>query len=220
MKNKWLRTTVIITSLVLILELVGLVGCGFPGEPMLDDMYVKSLYRELPDGSGGYWHEYNIDAYSISPGASGAEQIDVSANTLGGWQFNLATDYLYFTTHIEDDWDGVSNPIIEVTFEVNVNNVGGLITDTVELEALCYHKSAGDVATVSHLHNGSTVVGQSPQYRMFIQQIIIDFVGAGIVANDVITFRVNLDTVASEVDDVIVNYFEFKYKTYTPAREG
>ena len=214
MKNK------IVSVLILIVLLLS--GCGFPNEPMFDDAYTRNIYlseysieRELADGTGGYWHEYNLGAIDLSPGASGATQIVPNVSTLGGYQFNAINEYLYFTTHVEDDWDGITDGILEITFEVNDDNTLGNDADTVDFQVECWHKIPGELVNNVVSLDGSTVVGQSDQHELFIQDVII----TDMRVNEVIAFRVNLNTIDSEVADVIVNYFEFKYPVYIPAME-
>lgn len=200
--------------LLMILSL-GLVGCGFSGQPMLDNTYVNHVYRETVDGTGGYWHEYSLAGINLSPGASGATQIAPNASSLGGYMFNDITEYLLFSTRVENDWDEVSDGILEISFEVNVDNTLGLVTDTVEISVECWHKLPGEFVNTVNSHEGSTVVGQSDQHELFIQNVVIDDLRLG----EVIAFRINLNTVFSEVDNIIVNYVEFKYPTYVPAME-
>ena len=64
----------------------------------IDINITGSLEREAGDGYGGYWHEYNLDAINLSPGGSGATQIAPNASSVGGYQLNGITEYVFFTT--------------------------------------------------------------------------------------------------------------------------
>lgn len=210
-----MRRKILSILFILLGLLLTLAGCN-AGDPLGDDFYSTASYIRLAeDGGGGYWHEYNLGAIDLSPGASGATQITPNVSSLGGYRFDDITEHLYFTTHVEDDWDGISDGVLEVSFEVNVDNTAGLVTDTVEIAAECWHKLPGEFGNVVNSHEGSTVVGQSDQHELFIQNIVID----DIRVNEVIAFRINLNTIFSEVDSIIINYVEFKYRTYIPAQE-
>lgn len=205
--------------ILLLVALVALTGC-VASDPWIDDIYTEaSIIRQDSSGDGGYWHEYNTDILSLSPGASGAILVEPDADTMGGYQLDDDTEYIYFSTYLEADWDDSTRPIIQITFETNTDNTGGGLADVVVLDVLCYHKSEGDTACISHNHVGTTTVGQAAQYTMFIMYLEIESDVAGMSIGDTITFRINLDTVTSDVDDVILNYLEIKYRTLYPAVE-
>ncbi len=192
-----------------------LTGCS-AGDPIVDNVYTNASYiRVGSDGSGGYWHEYNIDAFSTSPGGSGATLIPTNASTLGGYQLNGINEYIYFTTHVDENWDGVSDAIMEIYFEVNNDNSGGLVTDSVAISIECYHKVLGERVNTIRSHGESTVVGQAEQYDLFQMDIVMGDLRPG----EVIAYRINLNTILSEVDDIIINYIEFKYPAYVAALE-
>ncbi len=220
-------------GLVVVLVLVvGAIGCDAVDtdiKPYADDTYdigsddyrfrdifiSGSLDREKSDGTGGYWHEYNVGTISAAHGASGASLIVPNVSTLGGWRLDGIAEVLYWTTHVEGDWDQVSNAIVEVTFEVNVDNTGGADADTVQFQLECWHKIKGELTNIVHSHAGSTTVGKSDQHELFVQTINIGTTRV----DETISHRLNLNTIFSEVDNVIVNYIEFKYRTRHPAAE-
>ncbi len=177
--------------------------------------YPGSLIRYDNVGGGGYWHEHDFTVSSFSKGASGATLVVPSALSVGGYQLNSVTEYVYVTVHIEGDISGAGPGYIELTFEVNIDNTGGNTTDVVVFDVESYHKALGDLVSTIDTHSGSTVVGKADTNKIFAQVITID----DVVADQTITFRINLDTVASDVDDVVLNFFEFKYQTIFPAQE-
>ena len=180
------------------------------------DLFITwSVHKFAADGNGGYWHEYNIPAINISPGGSGATQIVPNVSTLGGFRLDNITEVLYFTTHVESDYDGVTDGVVAIYFEVNVDNTGGNDADTVDFQLECWHKFQGEFGNTVNSHDGTTTVGKSDQHELFEQKIIMDDIAAG----QVIAFRINLNTIFSEVDNVIVNYIEFKYQTFHPSPE-
>ena len=192
-----------------------LFGCS-SSDALTEDLYMGASYiRVSGDQTGGYWHEYNIGAIDLSPGASGATQIAPNASSLGGYQLNAINEYLYFSSHVEDDWDSVSDGRFEIYFEVNDDNSGGLITDTVKFQLEVWHKLEGERVCTVYSLSGNTVVGQAEQHDLFDQYIAI----GDLRSREVISFRINLNTIQSQVDDVIVNYVEFKYPTFYPGPE-
>ncbi len=209
--------------ILLIIPLLCLFGCTEIDEDFSIDgdlVVTGSIIKPNSDNTtGGYWHEYNMPAIELSPGASGATLTVANANTLGGYQLDAIGEYLYYDTHLEDDWDSVSDLIFELTFEVNVDNTGGLVTDTTDFTITCYHKAVGDTTTDQHPHNGSIVVGQAAQYQLFKISIPLDYIADGYLVGDTIAYRINLDTANSDIDDVIINYVEMRYRSYNPALE-
>ena len=202
--------------LVVTLLLVMLSGCS-ANDPLTDNLYTEaSFIRTNPTtGGGGYWHEYSIGAISLNPGSSGATRVAPNASSLGGYQFNAINEYLYYNSHVDHDWDGLSDGLFEIFFEVNDDNTGGLITDTVKFQLEVWHKVEGELVNTVYSLQGNTVVGQSQQHELFEQEITV----GNLRERDVLAFRINLNTIQSQVTDVIVNYVEFKYPTFVPQME-
>ena len=211
------KTRLMLLPLLVVILIMGtLSGCS-ANDPLTDNLYTEaSFIRTNPvTGGGGYWHEYPIGAIELSPGASGATQIAPNASSLGGYQFNAINEYLYFNSHVDHDWDGLSDGLFEIFFEVNDDNTGGLVTDTVKFQLEVWHKVEGDLVNTVYSLSGNTVVGQSQQHELFEQEIIV----GNLRERDVLAFRINLNTIQSQVTDVIVNYVEFKYPTFIPQME-
>jgi regulator of sigma D len=209
--------------LFVLIPLLLLAGCE-ASDPLTEGVYNSNgfyvvdgghLSRESASGNGGYWHEYALGAIELSPGASGATLVAPNASSLGGYQLNAINEYLYFDSHVENDWDMVSSGLFEIYFEVNDDNTAGLVTDTVKFQLEVWRKLHGELTNTVFSLQGNTVVGQSQQHELFEQQIAV----GNIRMNEVIAFRLNLNTIQSQVTDVIVNYVEFKYPTYYPAPE-
>lgn len=193
-------------------------------DPLNENYYLKysselaqgSIYRYDSNNDGGYWHKYNLDAINLSPGASGATFIAPNASSLGGYQLNGLTELLYFSTHVEDDWDGTSSGVVEIWFEVNDDNSGGADEDDVVIQLECWHKLDGELTCTNHSLRGTTVVGKATQHKLFKMTITLD----AIRNIETISFRINLDTITGDVTDIIVNYVEMKYQTHYPAMEA
>lgn len=215
------RVSVIFTIGILLSLLM--TSCGSTTEPMLDDVYTRNIFigedysfeKELDDGSGGYWHEYRFDVINLSKGGSGATYIIPNSDTLGGYRLDANTEYLYFTAHIEHDWDGFSDGLLDIGFEVGLDNTGGNVDDVVVLTIEHYHKGFGDITTSPTTHNNSVVVGQSPEWKFFEMFIDVNDLASEIT----MAFRISLDTTLSDVDNVILVHIEFKYPTKNPGLE-
>ena len=162
-----------------------------------------------------YRRYYHIPLGSIDPGASGATYTSPDGNTIGGWQLNAVGETLEAGTDIHADWDGASDLIVGVNFEVNVNNTGGLVTDTVDLKLVVFYKANGDLVTKTQTIEVATTVGQSAQYKKFNASFTINWDEESNVveAGDLVRFILNLETDTSEVDDIIINDCKFYYNT-------
>ncbi len=172
-------------------------------------------------GTAVWWHEYHYPATSVSKGASGATLVVPGANSTGGYTISNVAHYLYFQSHMHDDWDAASDPIIEINFEVNTNNTGGADTDTVDLKLITYIKGDLETAIKSQTLEVATVVGKSAQYKQFHVEFTLDYDDGTnpVHASDIVGMRLNLETDTSEVDNVIINHMVFKYKTFQVSAE-
>ena len=172
------------------------------------DGYIRS-------NSTDYRRYYHADISALDPGASGATWVDADANTLAGWKLDANTEYLDFDSDIHADWDGASNPTVEIKYTVNVDNTGGTGADTVDFQLVAYYKGFGDNATKSQTISSSDTVGASDQYKQFHHEIEVDWDYADNVleVGDVISFVLSLATGTSDIDDITVNEVSFYYPT-------
>lgn len=160
-----------------------------------------------------WWHEYLIPPYSADPGASGATWVDPTTNRIGGWQLNHVDEHLHIHFHIEDDWDGATDPEFHLTFEIN--SAGSSGGDTVDIKVVFYYKALGAAVTKTQTVEVATVVNADAQYTQYHTEFVIDhdLVDNLVMADDTFGVTLNLETDTSEVDDITINGFEFKYKT-------
>lgn len=116
---------------------------------------------------------------------------------------------------VHSDWDGATDLIFDIVFMVNVNNAGGLVTDTVDLRMDIWYKGVGDTVTKTQAVEVATIVGQSAQYKQFKAVFTVDWNYAGNVveAGDILAMNLNLETDTSEVDDVVITGMSFYYQT-------
>lgn len=207
----------LIASLIgLLLLLSVLAGCS-ANDPLTDNLYTEASYVRVneTDGGGGYWHEYAVAAIDLSPGSSGATLIAPNISSLGGYRFDAINEYLLYGSHVEHDWDGVTDGLFQIYFEVNEDNTVGLPTDTAKFQLETWHKLNGERTCTVYSLEGNTVVGQADQHDLFEQEITVGNLRDG----ETISFRLNLNTITGDITNVIVNYVEFKYRTYLPQME-
>lgn len=165
--------------------------------------------------TSAYHRYYHIPLYGTSPGASGPTFAAPDGNTTGGWQLDTSTEYIYGEFGIHADWDGTSDPILEIHFSINVDNTGGAVDDVAAGDVVFYYKGIGDTVTKTQTINGSITVGQAAQYTQFKIEIPLDWDLAGSIleVGDQVGCRFNLNTGTSDIDDVIVEAVSAHYGT-------
>lgn len=169
-----------------------------------------------------YRRYYHLNPGSFDPGASGAVWVDASANGPGGWELDADTDHLHGNVDVHADWNGASDLIVEVYFQI----VGAsVLNDTVDIRIQFFYMGVGEVAAKSQTVEVATNVGDGgakAALTMFEAEFIIDWDDAGNVVEvgDQIGFLLNLETDTSEVDDIIVNNMTFFYETTHLGIEG
>ena len=159
-----------------------------------------------------YYCKY-MDAINLSPGGSGAVQTLPDDNTSGGYQLDAATEYLYFNGGVCNNWDTLSDLEVKVRFELNAASSSN--NDSVFFDLKCSYKGVGEDTTKYQLVTKGQLVENTPQYTMYTATILIDYdlVVNVVQKGDIFSFRLNLNTARSDIDDVIVNFGRFKYKT-------
>ena len=185
------------------------------GNGALTDQLKITADGHIRAGSSEWYKTEHLGAIDLSPGGSGAVQVTPDANTLGGYNLDADGEYLYFTTHVHEDWDGASDILLDIHFECDVNNGGGLVTDDAEFDLLCYYKEAGETVNKTQTPTVVIVVGQSARYKLFEATITIDYdLGGNVVdAGDIIAMRINFDASNSDIADVVLTHLTFKYQT-------
>ena len=209
-----MRRKILATAFVLLSLLVVLAGCN-AGDPLSENFYSSASYIRLAeDGSGGYWHVRLLDATNLATGASGATLVPPGASTLGGHRLDALTEYLYFDVAVLYDYDGVSDAQVRMFFEVDEDNSGGLLTDAVVIHLVFWCKQLGERTTTFQEYNIPVVVGLAEPHDLF--EAVLNCPPTSF---SVIAFRVNLDTVNSDVDSIILNYVQLRYPSFTPGLE-
>lgn len=189
----------------------------------MEDENWFSFNRPLRTATSLYRRYYHVALASANPGASGATWVNPDANTTGGWNLTADAHILIGETDIHSDWNGASDPKFEVRFATNVDNTGGAVGDTVNLLMTVYYKGVGDTATKTQQIPVETVIGQAARYKQFkvVFPLNYDEVGNVLDVGDVISFKLNLVTGTSEVDDIIISDMSFSYlKTHVGIEDG
>lgn len=181
----------------------------------LEDEAVAQVNEVIRGATSLWWAVTHFDVSAFNPGASGATHVDPGANTLGGFQINAVTETLAFHGHAHHNWDGASDPILNIFFEVNIDNTAGNEADTVDLKTQFFYKAEGEITNKTQTVEVATIVGQSARYKLFCAEFVFDYDLGNNVLNvgDIISMLFNIETDSSEVDDVVVTHAEFRFKT-------
>lgn len=147
--------------------------------------------------------------------ANAPTQVLPAAPSVGGWLMGNNLVNLYGNSHVFDDWDGVSNPWIEMTGECRKDNSGGADTDFTRVDLTFKYKKAGDVGYKMQGSYTPFVFGKSIIGASLTEKIELDFDKADNVLTvgcDVV-FYFNVNTTASDINDFMVNELIFRYNT-------
>ena len=192
-----------------------------------ESIETKKLYTDFADidsltvgileaSTSIWWYCKYMDAINLSAGGSGATQIIPTDNTIGGYQLNAATEYLYFNGGVCNNWDTTSDLEIKVRWELNA--ASGSATDSIFLDLICWYKGVGEDTTKYQLLSEGAIVGNQTQYTMNITTFAIDYdlTDNEVEIGDIFSFRLNLNTTKSDIDDVIINFGRFRYPVKVP----
>lgn len=173
-------------------------------------MTTESVYRTE---TSLYRRYYHLSLASFDPGASGAVWTSAGANTVGGWQLDNAGEELETKVDIHADWDGATDLTVEIRFQINAASAEN---NTVDIDVIFYYMGLTETGTKTQTITGSTNVGDGgakAQFTMFSMDVVLpwDTGGAVVDAGDCIAMILNLNTVASEVDDIIINAVTYHY---------
>jgi hypothetical protein len=127
---------------------------------------------------------------------------------------NADTEILQTKVDIHSDWDGASDPVLEVRFQINAASIPD---DTVDLKVVAYYMGVGEAVTKTQTVTVSTNVGDGgikADNTAFQVEIPLawDEAGNNIEAGDCIAVNINLED-TSEVDDVTINAVTYYYNT-------
>lgn len=164
-----------------------------------------------------YYHEHNAPAFSTAPGTSGATLTAPTANTLGGYQLNAEGHQLYHTMHLEGDWVGATDIIVEIYWEVNEAEAAD---GTVDLRMIFYYKGDHEATNKTQTQEVEHIItGNTARYTQHLTTITFNWDESENVVEveDIISFILNLETDTSECDNVIINHILTKYQSTKPS---
>lgn len=164
--------------------------------------------------ASNYRRYYHMPIGARNPGASGATWVngDAAAGKLPGWQIDSATEYLWADVDIHDDWDAISNPVVEVKFCVNA--AGTDAAHTVDFALVAFYGLTGVAAVKTQTVSESTVIGVCDQYVRFKQEFELDRTVAGNTLQSGQILGLRLACLATgDVTSVTVSQMSFSYKT-------
>jgi len=159
-----------------------------------------------------YRRYYHLPVESFDPGASGATFVSASASVLHGFQQNAATEYLWVGTDLHSDWDGVSNPVVELKFTTNVAGIGA--ADDVDFQIVATYGGVDSATIRTQTLSFSKTIGVCDQYTRFKVEIELDRAAASnaLVIGDMISMRLAC-LATGTVTDVTINDGTFYYNT-------
>jgi hypothetical protein len=163
--------------------------------------------------ASNYRRYYHIPIGALNRG-QGATWVngDVEDGKLPGWQQDAATEYLWADVDIHDDWDAISNPVIEVKFCVNA--AGTDAAHTVDFALVAFYGFTGVAAVKTQTVSESTVIGVCDQYVRFTQEFELDRTVAGNTLQSGQILGLRLACLATgDVTSVTVSHMSFSYKT-------
>ena len=175
-----------------------------------------NAFDSLKATSSIWWYCKYMDAINLSPGGSGAVETIPTDNTIGGYQLDGPAEYLYFNGAVCNNWGGESDMEVVVRWERNAG-LGGA-NDSIFFDMVCWYKGIGEMVNKSQNLTAGELIGTAGGFTMYSVTFTIDYdiVDNVVQVYDVFSFRLNLNTVRSDLDDVIVNFINFRYKTKVP----
>ena len=169
-------------------------------------------------GDGMLWRAYHVSASATNPGPSGSTPLVSGASFY--WRLNSITDYLYFDVDIHSDWDGVTDPVLEVYVALNAaETANDLIRASVLFDYYTDHDNmeSPKTQTIPVDHDIVALAAQGDVHEL---KFVLDASLAGNVldAGDIVKMRFWLDDVSTAPVVTAVRFLlgEFRYRTTMP----
>lgn len=158
-----------------------------------------------------WYHCKYIHGFSVDPGASGATFTAPDTNTLGGYNLDADSEYLYFQARICADWDETSDVDIKIFYEVDDADATG---DAV-FDAVVYMKGDEESSTKSQSLTFTEDVSGDSQYTQHVGTLTVDYDNGSnpVESGDILMVKLNFDATNSDVTDVIFTHAIFRYQT-------
>lgn len=199
--------------------LLALVGCGLPGEPMLDDMYPRDMYftegyRIILEGDSKVWIEFrpelDFDVVKKNAVPVSYEREVFTGFALPIWDGDANIDEeLFFDICVPDRWDGTSTSHIHIDCFLpdEQTKVGG---EAFKLQIHWEHYTPNvDVVPGVADPNPITVettTGDSLAFQSF--QINFDIPAEDMLSDDILAFRLRrvVATVGNDIgaDELVI----------------
>ena len=120
---------------------------------------------------------FHISVQTMNPSGSGATWVEPDANTVGGWLLpsDSVGDSLTFNARVGADWDGATNPTVDVYFAIPEEESD---EDDVVLRLTSYYNTVGDTASKIQGTGAEGVVSTNTdgiQYQVYKATFTIDW---------------------------------------------
>jgi len=201
--------------LIVVLVLVtAFIGCGFPGEPMLDDAYPRDIYmtegyRIILEGDSKVWLEFRPDLDFETVRAFGLPNW-VERGIFGGFSLPIYAadnEELFLDICIPDRWDGISDTYVHI--DCWLPDAQDAANDAFNLRVAYEHYESGvDVVPLTSTNvDVETTTGIVAAFQSY--QISFEIPAGDMLADDILAFRLYRIAVVlgNEIDgEVVINH--------------
>ena len=157
-----------------------------------------------------------IPIWSCFPAAgTPPTKVGVTGGSLGGYLMDDTAEVLSYKSHIFSDWDGESDPWIEVVGECGKDNTGGSDTDVVNLTCTIRHKRNGELVWKYCIVTTQLVFGKADLYEQSTGDMILDHdkVDHLLVADSAVGIGFFNQISTSDINEFILTGLTLKYLT-------
>lgn len=188
--------------------LLTLISCGFPGEPMLDDMYPRDIYMTegyviTLEGNSKLYLELRPDLDFEIVKAHG-KPTRVYRGVVGGFSlpvYAADNEELFLESHIPHRWDNVTDILVHLHCYLSVAND----TKNFNIQLSWEHFTDGDIipATSNDVEVETATGAGAAQFQSYHIEFIIDYdidVGDLIISTDELHLRIR--RIAATADEI------------------
>jgi len=155
-----------------------------------------------------------VYAAMLTPGQE-AVQVIVSSTTMGGWTMGNNLVIVACKARMFSDWDGVSDPWINMSAECLQDNSGGNGTEITVVQGDVRHKADGDIVTKYTSIDTDFTWAIKGIYQQKTNKIYIDHdkVDNVLSPNSLIAVRWYTKTTESDINDIRITELSLSYLT-------
>jgi len=202
---------------ILLTLLLAFTGCGFPGEPMLDDAYPRDMYftegyRIILEGDSRVWLEFRPDLDFESVRANGVPTW-VQQGAFGGFSLPIwdaganINEQMNLEVCVPDRWDGTSGTHVHI--DCWIDTAQDAANDAFNLQVSYEHYESGvDIVPATFTNvEVETTTGIAVQFQSY--QVSLTIPAGDMLADDVLGFRLRRIDVAvgNEIDgEIVINH--------------